>query len=35
MDNALTDQDDMSADVPLAAASVGDPEICRRFEAVC
>jgi hypothetical protein len=35
MDNALTDQDDMSADVPLAAASVSDPEICRRFEAVC
>ena len=35
MENALTDQDDMSADVPLAEASVSDPEICRRFEAVC
>ena len=35
MEYALTDQDDMSADVLLAAASVSDPEICRRFEAVC
>ena len=35
MEYALTDQDDMSADVPLAAASVSDLEICRRFEVVC
>ena len=35
MEYALTDQDDMSADVSLAAASVSDLEICRRFEAVC
>lgn len=35
MEYALTDQDDMSDDVSLAAASVSDPEICRRFEAVC
>ena len=35
MEYAGTDQDGMSADVPLAAASVSDPEICRRFEAVC
>ena len=35
MEYALTDQDDMSDDVSLAAASVSDPEICLRFEAVC
>lgn len=34
MEYAGTDQDDMSADVSLAADSVSDPEICRRFEAV-